>query len=281
MRRFCLPALLGLAAVASTAGAQVPPTAGTVINRISGTYRSMKSYRDTATLTRKLGSKDATATVNLAAERPNRYLLEVKGDMVNTVVFSDGTSLVAYRPDRKVYTKTKAPALLMKANVLGTVDLPSPGARIITALLQNTLRDGDTPLAKSIMQAQLTANQPFGGGFAHILTFPYDADYSAKLYVTADDNIIRRITLLREGATEVVENHTNIEVDKPIPSDTFTQKLPEGTQLVLNLPPLPSPTEVAGGPPAPDFVIETTNGDRVKLSDYKGKVVLLNFFFNN
>jgi outer membrane lipoprotein-sorting protein len=280
MRRFWIPTLLGLVAVASTAGAQVPPSTGTVLNRMSSAYRNMKSYRDTATLTRKINGKEQTATVSLAAERPNKYLLELKGEKVNTIVFSDGTSVVAYRPDRKVYTKTKAPSLLMKADVLGRVDLPSPGARIITALLQNTLRDGDTTLAKNVLNAQLTANQPFGDKFAHILTFRYDEDYDAKVYVTADDNLIRRVTLTKEGATEVVETHSNIEVDKPIPPDTFAQKVPEGFQLVLNLPSLPSPTEVAGGPPAPDFVIETAQGGRVKLSDYKGKVVLLNFFFN-
>ena len=281
MRRLIVPAVLGLAALASAAGAQVSPSVGTVLNRVSSTYRYMKSYRDTATWTRKAGSKEVTATVNLAAERPNKYLLEIKGEKLNTLVFSDGTALVAYRPDRKSYTKTKAPNLLMKADVLGKVDIPSPGARIITALLQGTLRDPDNPLAKSVLDAQIAANQPFGDKFVNVLTFRYDEDHDAKVYITTEDNLIRRVSLMKEGAAEVVENHTNIEIDKPIPAEMFAQKVPEGSQLVLNLPPLPAPVEVASGPPAPDFVIDTADGKRIKLSDYKGKVVLLNFFFND
>lgn len=37
-------------------------------------------------------------------------------------------------------------------------------------------------------------------------------------------------------------------------------------------------TRVAGSPAAPDFNLEDQNGNFVKLSDYKGKVVIVNFW---
>src|SRR4051794_33378131 len=127
--------LLGIASLSSGALAQKADT-GMVLNRMSSAYRSMQSYRDSGTLTQKAGDKTYTAEVKLAAQRPNRFALDIKGDKVNTQIWSDGSTLIAHRPDRKAYTKTKAPALLMKADILGKVDVPAPASRIIAMLLQ-------------------------------------------------------------------------------------------------------------------------------------------------
>jgi outer membrane lipoprotein-sorting protein len=258
--------------------------AGVVLNRMSSAYRSMQSYRDTGTLTQKAGDKTYTAEVKLSAQRPNRFALDVKGEKLNTQVWSDGNNLIAHRPDRKAYTKTKAPALLMKADVLNKVDVPAPASRIVAALLQNTLRSGEDALAKSISQAEVTGPQPFAGGkLAYVLSFQYDDDYNARLYVTDGDFLVRRVNLIRDGAVEVTQNLTEIETDKAIPAEAFALNVPESSRLVYSLPPLERVVVVAtaSGRPAPDFKVQTYEGGTVRLSELKGKTVLLNFFFND
>jgi outer membrane lipoprotein-sorting protein len=272
---------VGLLALALAAEAQAPPPAGQVLSRLRSAYRACQSFRATATWTRKVGSKEMTATVTLAAQRPNKYFLEVKGEKVNTLVVSDGTTLVAYRPDRKAYTKTKAPVRLIGAgDILAGVDLPTPGARVLTTLLQVAFGSPDHPLGKRMGEAEISGPQGFGAKMAYVLTFPYDDHLKAKVYITSEDYLVRRITLLKESDTAVVETFTSVEVDKPVPAEMFAAPPLEDARLVSTLPPLEMPTEVASGPPAPDFTVQTTTGSTVRLSQYKGKIVLLNFFFN-
>lgn len=273
-------AALGLVCLSAAAFAQ-KPDAGMVLNRMSSAYRGMQTYRDSSTLTQKAGDKTYTAEVKLAAQRPNQFMLDVKGEKFNTQVWSDGTSLVAYRPDRKAYTKTKAPNLLMRADVLSRVDVPAPGSKIVTTLLENTLRTSEDPLVKSMLAAEATGPQPFGSKMAYVLKFRYDEDYDAKVYVTDDDFLVRKVTLLKGGDPELTQTFTEIEVDKPIPSASFTAPLPDNARVVFSLPPLEKVVVAAAGPPAPDFKLQTYKGGIVRLSDLKGKVVLVNFFFNN
>src|SRR5438094_233779 len=125
MRRFWIPTVVcgaGIAVLSVTAGTQTPPI-GTLLNRMNSAYRSLQSYRDNASLRRKIGDKELTGSVTIATQKANKYLLELKGDYINTIVNSDGTALYVQRPDRKVYTKSKAPLQLIHADMLAGVDI--------------------------------------------------------------------------------------------------------------------------------------------------------------
>jgi hypothetical protein len=73
--------------------------------------------------------------------------------------------------------------------------------------------------------------------------------------------------------------HENIEVDKPIEQAAFARTIPEGYRMVATLPALENLAAASAGN-APEFTVTPANGQRVSLSSLKGKVVLLNFFFN-
>jgi peroxiredoxin len=51
----------------------------------------------------------------------------------------------------------------------------------------------------------------------------------------------------------------------------------EKSSNVTRTPPVPGPAPVVGAP-APEFTLKTVDGQSVSLSDYRGKVVLLNFW---
>ena len=273
--------LLGMACLGPAALAAQKPDTGVVLNRMTSAYRSMQSYRDSGTLTQKAGEKTYKADVSLAAERPNRYALEIKGDKVNTQVWSDGTTLVALRPDRKAYTKTKAPNLLFKADVLGKVDVPAPASRLVTYLLENTLRTSEDAFPKALQEGETTEPQPFGNKMAYVIKSRYDDELDARVYVTADDFLVRKVTLLRAGEVVATQTLGEIETGKSIDVATFSPKFPEAARVVYSLPPLEGISIAASGPMEKDFTLDTYQGGKVTLSNLKGKVVLLNFFFNN
>ena len=257
-----------------------------LINRIQSTYRSMDSYKDTAVWTHKIGEQEYKTEINFAVSRPNRYLFEMKGDRLNTLVVSDGKTLTAYRADRKAYTRTLAPARLISANVLKDVEQPSAGTRVITMLLQANFRDITPEWAFSVSKARVSGPHDFGGRLAYVITMPYSAEYDAKVYVTTGDYLVRRVQLVADSVPIFTEDRQNIERNGALAEDLFVKTLPEGAKSVVSLPPLPdytlAPTEVASGEwgNAPNFTLQTADGGSITLSSLKGKVILLNFFFN-
>jgi len=268
-------ALLGcLAAASRGAQAQAPQS---VVNRMIAAYRSMQTVQATGAWTMK-GEKDLAATLVLAAARPNRFLLEIKGDKMNTVVASDGTDLLMHRPDRNIYTRARAPRLLMGGDILGRLDVPSPGARIIAALLQNQARNTDFPLAQALARATVDGPRSLDGRQVYVVALRYDEDRIARLFVSEGDWLIRKVTAGRGGLTEVVEVWEDPRVDQPVAPETFLRKVPDNARQVSALPPL-EPLRAQDGN-APRFTVRTVAGETVSLSGLKGKVVLLNFFFN-
>ena len=258
---------------------------GVLINRMSSVYRSMQSYRDSTAWKRKIEDKDFTAQASLSMQRPNRYALEVKGEHMNTLVTSDGAALVAFRPDRKAYTKVRAPQTLMRADVLAGVEQPLLGSRMISLLLEGNLREGDKDVADSLSKATISGPSAFGDKFAYVLTMPWGDDREARIYVTADDYLLRRVLVYKGGSLEITENYSDIQINPSIPADSFTRTLPQGARLVASLPGLQDLTQIAsvseGWGNAPDFTVKTVEGRTLTLSKLKGKVILLNFYFNH
>lgn len=259
---------------------QVPaqtPSSDQVVGRLASVYRSMQAFRTSWTLTRKSGSKELIATVRLLASRPNHYLLEIEGEKANTVVLSDAQNLTLLRPDRKAYTRSRAPTLLMGGDILAKADIPSPAARILTLLFEGTLRTSDSPLARNLSRAYVSPPEPFGSVAAHVVRFEYDVRTMAHLYVTAQDGLIRRVVLTENGVPVLAEDLPVIKPEEKLPSELFRKPLPPGAILVASLPPLP-----ALDPPdanlAPAFEISDLRGGRIRLADFKGKALVMAFF---
>lgn len=260
---------------------QVSPTV--LVTRMSSAYRSMQSYKDSATWKRKIEDTEFVAAGTLAVQRPNRYLLETKGEHLNTLVYSDGTALMGYRPDRKAYTRTRAPLTLMRADVLAGVDQPMLGSRIISLLLEGNLREGDKEIADALSRATVSGPSGFGDKFAYVLAFPWKEEQEARVYVTSDDYLIRRVVIINNEKPESVEDRSDIQLNPALSSDLFARTIPEGSRIVSALPPMEELTRVATGGwgDAPDFTLRKVTGGKLTLSQLKGKVILLNFYFNH
>jgi Peroxiredoxin len=67
-------------------------------------------------------------------------------------------------------------------------------------------------------------------------------------------------------------DYTNWTFDAPVASQTFVWSAPPNAEEDTG------PKMLAVGTPAPDFTVFASDGRKVKLSDYKGKVVVLDFW---
>lgn len=232
---FCVGIAL-LAAFAGIAAAwQTPLNTPLVVSRMSGTYRSMRSFKAEANIERKAGLQSIPGAMTIAMDLPNKFLLELKGEKLSTVVVSDGSSLLTIRPESKAYTRAKAPSRWLGAEFLGAMDMPSPGATLIARLIAGRGREGE--LGALLNAAELGGPEPLGGRQVYTLTFPLGGA-RARVYVATDDYTIRRVRLTKNGAAFWTETYESLEINRPVDPTLFVRKAPEGAKLVAELPKL-------------------------------------------
>jgi protein SCO1 len=107
-------------------------------------------------------------------------------------------------------------------------------------------------------------------GFMGAMTMPFAvADGSLLADVRAGDEV--------EGLLRVGRNHSAIEkldVTRPAPAQSLQVELSGGGARVT-----PRPAELAPGQEVPDFTMTTQEGKTLRLSDLRGRVVLLTFIY--
>jgi thiol-disulfide isomerase/thioredoxin len=265
-------------ATASTlaAGGQVQAQTSDVVRvlmRLGATYRACRSVRAEGTWTRKVGDKESTASIALAAQRPNLYRLEIQGADIAADISSDGKTLTALRTDRKAYTRSDAPGQLMGTDLLKGIGIPAPGVLMKTLLLAGMWRDSRHPLAARLAAAELSGPRAYGDRQAYVLKFDYDSDYTARAYITTDDFVLRRVALYTGDKPEIVETYTKVEFDKPLDPAGFRFELPDGARQVATFPPVALPAA-----PTP-ITVQTIDDRKLAFGEMRGKVILVTFFF--
>jgi len=92
------------------------------------------------------------------------------------------------------------------------------------------------------------------------------------------DHLPRKIKQIVRVYEDIVQNETwlNLSVNPKVDKKLFAWKAPKGWKE-WQMPPIEEGL-LAKGTPAPDFELKSLDGKQIKLSDYKGKVVWLNFW---
>jgi peroxiredoxin len=94
-----------------------------------------------------------------------------------------------------------------------------------------------------------------------------------------DDGIVHRLIYRTETPDGIATKDwalRNIRLNVPVPAAAFAYTPPAGaTQLASSLGSLPL---LAVGAVAPDFAVTDSHGKQVRLSDYRGKTVILDFW---
>lgn len=95
-----------------------------------------------------------------------------------------------------------------------------------------------------------------------------------RLYFAADNLLHHIINKQLSGQYVVDWKLKNIRINAPLSATDFAYAPPATAKNVSQ----PTPKLLAVGTDAPDFTVADANGKPVKLSDYKGKVVVLDFW---
>ena len=233
-----------------------------------------------------------TSMYKISLKKPSLFRIElINGPMgrCNTLV-GDGNNLWVFWPggrpylwfdDQEGYANTRSNVYLRRAALAGNDSIAGEIARLRIAwfgcILDPGVFHGRTDVLDPYMDGiRSRGTNRIEGEKCDVIEISYmKAQRARHFWISKRDHLPRRIKEIVRGADNqiLVEEWSDIRVNGNVPQETFAWSPPDGWQL-LNMP----KTEdmlVKSGQEAPDFELRTSGGGKIKLSDYRGKVVWL------
>jgi len=250
------------------------PSAEDIIKNSSEVYRDFKTYQALSQISvnSKMGSAETkiTYTILIILEKPNRAFLTCTSPIYGFTLVSDGKKVWYYRTLDNKYTADEASRDY--SDTFGKVGFSpeiSPFVQVITA------EDPYQDIMEGVLTSQISLE-----GEKYIIHFDQEDNTKADIWVRQRDYLIDRLQVhaQQEGGEYVfTEEHQGIVLNEAIPVETFIFHAPEGSQEV-DKSEFTSKKVDWEGKPAINFTLEDTKGNEVKLEDFKGKVVILDFW---
>jgi len=286
-----------------------------ILVRSMDIYKSLKGYKDTTTIHErnvKPGMDNRrTSQMLFAFEKPNRIRIEdILESTMGIELFSNGEKMVTYMENWKQYTEEDAP------DMLTSVNLRMIRSFVVNNIIMSD--DPFNDLKIDIEEAKEVGSENLNGISTTIIELTQsvstlgasmvpgnagkDMLIPVKMWIGSTDFLIRKLAyeldmepivkLMPEEQrarmgnyftglkTIITETHTEIEIDPVFSDNDFDFIPPEGIELVDNFAPPGSPGSKDSkiDKPAPDFTLKDIDGNESKLADFKGKVVLMDFW---
>jgi len=203
------------------------------------------------------------------------------GDGNDLWLFWSGTRSYLWFDDEAGYEKTKSNRYLKKPVAAGRDSIAEEIARIGIAwyaciLDPSTFYGRTSELDPYVDGIRLAGTDKADGEKCDVIEISFlKAQRTQHLWISRQDHLPRRIKeILRVADNKiVVEEWSNIRVNDALPRQTFTWSPPADWKPWSV--PQPQDLLIQSGQDAPDFELSTLDGNKVKLSDYRGKVVWL------
>lgn len=277
-------------------------TAGQIMDQTTRMYASLQSLRFEARsqtvyelrLQGRERRSTTQSTYTVAAARPNRLRLALRerNGATFTALQSDGNTLYIENRRLKQTLRKTAPKTLRE--LYSQQNLALAGLLLVGVDPLTLMAHGDwRPFASN---PKLVGRERVGGRPTHKLTLQLQSTGAfgqlqalgtQTLWIGVQDKLIWKseivLRLSSRGESYVLRYTATIlrqERNSKINTTVFNYQLPQGYKLVerFELPSLLAETASLKGKPAQEFALKDLSSKEVRLSDYKGKVVVLNIF---
>jgi peroxiredoxin/outer membrane lipoprotein-sorting protein len=283
-----------------------------IIDGALETYRSLSSYQDEMTLRveqelkqpdPQMPSEPMEETSKLAFERPNKLALVTPGYSV----YSNGNTLWEYAPILEQYVVGNPSQPLNLDNLeIAKFNVYAQYQHRIARLLAGEAPDMHAMFGGEVVKLDGVRSETIDGRAANVVrgvvriqtAFNETQDVPVKACFDETRKVMVRLFFDHSGwiskksagpgmgpgmkITKLTETwfFRNVRVNEEIPADRFKFDPGRYDEKVTTFRPLSMEQmqQRMVGRPAPDFSGEDLEGKSLKLSDYRGKVVLLDFW---
>ena len=267
-----------------------------VIKRMAAHYRGLESASVTYDVEIKADSPMGPQTFELpydmAFARPNKLAVHGRSDLMKSGMVSDGSSLNVYVHPAGKYVERDAPKTMsefIEVDEVMVITGPTSGTEM--SIFTSLLSDDPVAALEATCGPATYVGREEVDGVAHDRLVLSKEQLDIHLFVPAEgDPWITRIEpdLMKfyrsiDPTAPEMKMVINFDAWKPeSPADAFVFVAPEGLVKAETLFDGPGQQEFAAteleGEPAPDFEIETIDGETFTLAEHKGKVVVLDFW---
>lgn len=274
---FCVAALavsaLGLAAASADEEGEK------LLRALAGVYKAADSMSYDLKVKqppRSTGAQPVEIDAKVYLKKPNLAKVELisKADGLSVTLVSDGSTVWECDPAAELCLKRQAPDdptdLGGRRGGLRYVDFGGFFSK-----------DPYAALTENSVGITASDSESVDGVECSIVFVDYGR-YREKLWLGQDNHMLRKSAMIfgtpEAGETEAMSSlYGEIELGADIEQTAFSApELPDGTKII-EVPKMKDRVIVAGQK-APEFTVQGLDGNDVSLSDYKGKILLVDFW---